>query len=239
MPLIVYIFTIGVSLLIGILIANLFQTESPSKEKKILVKTTNEVAAMLAEAIEFPSTSSDEDKNYLLDLLVRALLDDNHPDVLSFHHIGDKVINGEHPSVVWSTWLIIALRRLSENFASPLPEPWFFDVNKVLGVTNEEQLLSPILPALSPLVEQKNKGDADLPPLDLATVPEELDVSRSSVESDSDDSQHLITEAGPLASPHFTENTPDLSSQYIPASRNITFATPADEITSEMLAAVD
>jgi hypothetical protein len=237
MPLIVYIFTIGVSLLIGVLIANLFQTESPPKEKKILVKTTNQVASMLAEAIECPSSSTDEDKNYLLDLLVRALIDDNHPDVLSFHHIGDKVINGEHPSIVWSTWLIIALRRLSDNFVSPLPEPWFFDIDKVLGCTNEvqpqQQLLSPILPTASPLIETSNK-DEILPPLDLATetIPEEADISTNSLESDSDDSQQLITEAGPLASPHFTDNPPDITSNYVPASKTITF-------TTEMLAAVD
>ena len=237
MPLIVYIFTIGVSLLIGILIANLFQNESPPKEKKILVKTTNQVASMLADAIERPSSSTDEDKNYLFDLLVRALIDDNHPDVLSFHHIGDKVINGEHPSIVWSTWLIIALRRLSDNFVSPLPEPWFFDIDKVLGSPDEvhpQHLLSPILPAEptpSPLIAETVSA-GPVPPLDLAAVPEELNISESSVESDSDDSQRLITEAGPLASPHLTDHPDNLTSQYVPVCKNISF-------TTEELAAVD
>ena len=237
MPLIVYIFTIGVSLLIGVLIANLFQNESPPKEKKILVKTTNQVASMLADAIECPSTSTDEDKNYLFDLLVRALLDDNHPDVLSFHHIGDKVINGEHPSIVWSSWLTIALRRLSDNFVSPLPEPWFFNIDKVLGCVEEAQpqhLLSPILPAEpipSPLIAETMSA-GPVPPLDLAAVPEELDVSQSSVESDSDDSQRLITEAGPLASPHLTDLPVDVTSEYVPLYKNITF-------TTEELAAMD
>ncbi len=169
------------------------------KEKKIIIKTANEVASLLLEAIESPSTTSisEEDKAHLFYLLVKSLMDDNHPDTQTFHYIGDKIVSKEEDNVVWLTWFIISLRRLSRSFNESLPEAWFLYSHR-----NEPP---------SPIAPHPSEADDLIPELDLS---QSSDIFNDV--SDSEDSQQLITEAGPLVSPQLNEPA-EITSEYLAA----------------------
>lgn len=219
------------------------EDEQP-KQKKIIMKSVNEVAIHLSELIESSGKASAEDsadKQYLFDLLVKALIDEEHPDVATLYYIGSRVIADTHGSDVWVTWFIISLRRIAKNISLHLPEAWFLELSDITDdaptSTSHTPLMSPILasaPTPSPEV------DADLLP-----EPAINDLSMSS-ESDSDDSQKLLTEAGPLATPTcpnevntaslFTEYVENIAANYIAVNKYIELTPSGSE---ELLTAMD
>lgn len=210
-------------------------TPPEAAPKKIIIKTVNEVAKMLSDILEGTEQATEEDKEYLFDLLVRAMAEDSHEDLYEFIYIGKKVLANEQTSVAWDTWLIIALRRLSTNMNATLPEAWFIECDKKVSATPEP---TPILSALE-------KEDDELPHIDLAendkqeanALPElDQSINSESVvsESDSDDSHQLLTEAGPMASPPaqteevtqiFTEEKKDITVDYKPVNKYIELVT--------------
>ncbi len=222
--------------------------EDKPKQKKIIMKTVNEVATHLADMIEAPHKASHEDaadREYLFELLVRALADDQHPDTPTLLYIGERVIADTQKSDVWSVWFIISLRRIAKNIRTQLPEPWFLDLSdmtdEVPNSSSHTPLISPILapaPAPSPAVELEPLPLSLSLPLpepaveDTHQAQEENinDLSMSSNESDSDDSQKMLTEAGPLATPTcpheeaepiFSEEVENIASKYIPVNKYI------------------
>ena len=278
MSFIAYLSFMLTSMFMGGIIALLCFDNPPDdekpKQKKIIMKTVSDVATHLADIIEAPHKASHEDmadKQYLFELLVRALADDQHPDTPTLLYIGERVIANKQKSDVWSIWFIISLRRIAKNIRTQLPEPWFLDLSDITDETpissSNTPLISPILTAAS---GPTNSLELELEPLPLPepavedtheTQQENInDISMSSNESDSDDSQKMLTEAGPLATPTcpneeaepiFSEEVEDIASKYIPVNkyiqiiasgpeeRDLSVACSAEEPLTRTLTAVD
>ncbi len=241
------IFSASLAVFVTIACADISPSQPP-EPKKIILKTANQVAKFLADILEGTEEASDEDKDYLFHLLVCTMADDNHPDFYEFNYIGRKILAGEQANVAWDTWLTIALRRLAKDTTAKLPEAWFIEFQKETSITTPEP--TPILSALEKddideipsinlpeeaEVEEKQEAEVENETAVAATELDQSVTSESVVsESDSDDLNHLLTEAGPMASPPaqtegatqiFSEEKKDLTTIYKPVNKYIELAT--------------
>jgi hypothetical protein len=257
------IFSASLAVFVTIACADISPSQPP-EPKKIIIKTANQVAKMLADILEGTEEASDEDKDYLFHLLVCTMADDNHPDFYEFNYIGRKILAGEQANVAWDTWLTIALRRLAKDTTAKLPEAWFIEFQRETAITTPEP--TPILSALEKddideipsinlpeeaQVEEKQeaqveeKQEAQVEEKQEAQVEDEAAIAATELdqsvtsesvvsESDSDDLNHLLTEAGPMASPPaqtegatqiFSEEKTDLTTLYKPVNKYIELAT--------------
>lgn len=187
-----------ISTIIGLYLGRNTKTQDATPPR-IIVKSTSQLAYVLAKIQEGIDQYPEEDVIGLINSLLEVLIDEDHPDVDVLHHIVTEVANNRHPSNVYEIWLTMAYRRLATDPRARLPEAWFLepvaaapvpdlDVSEISESSTDDEreqpsLLSPLRP--QPTFEddlnnariytpQSKLIDLDLPEVGL---PKELDMS--------------------------------------------------------------
>ncbi len=169
-----------VSAIIGMYLGStLKQSDPPTTQTKIIVKTVSQIANVLARIQGGIENCSPSEKINLINALLEVLVDEDHPDADILHHVASAVENNQHPSHVYEIWLTLAYRRLAADGKNRLPEPWFIepaaaappadlDISEISETSTEDEyeneggpLVSPA-PAPAPAKPYFCDGDDDL-----------------------------------------------------------------------------